>query len=628
MVYGVARRVLHNDHDTEDVFQAVFLVLVRRAGALGGHESLGPWLFQVARRLALAAQRKAACRRKHEALAGLPCEADPLADISLREAQAVFDEELTRLPERLSAPVVLCLLEGATQDEAARQLGWSLGMLRRRLAQGRALLRVRLERRGLGLSSALLATLLVPTTGSATPPAALLEIVVQVVPLADSAQGVVAVVSFRARALADGFTGTLLATRLKAAAALVLFLGVLAAGVGLVVPPSLPADHPRVLGEEKPKAAREGEAPAEAAQKARQEPRPPTDRLGDPLPPGALARISTLRLRPTSIVQALAWSADSKLLASSAGHSGVFLWDGQTGKLHSAPWGKDFGGQALAFSPDGTFLAVPSGNGQTLHVWDLVQDKEVRSLRLPFTFSATRDRGLGWSVAFSSNSKLLACGDYDGTLSVWEVATGKVIRSTRQGTLPIQTVAFLSRGKVLAAYGGADLVLRDVATFKEIKRVQIGGAQQLVISPDEKLAAHGSLGLAGVPVGLYDLEAGKKLPPLKGSDPGYSLAFLPDSKHLVVTHASSPAESLRLWDVAARMEVRCFQGLEQGIHPASFLLAVSPDGKKVAGGVLGHNGLHVWDIATGKLLSPIGRLAGWPTSMAVVSDGKTIASLD
>ncbi|HKB36254.1 MAG TPA: sigma-70 family RNA polymerase sigma factor, partial [Gemmataceae bacterium] len=97
MVYGVARGVLHNDHDTEDVFQAAFLVLARRAGALGEHESLGPWLFQVARRLALAAQRKAACRRKHEALARPPCEADPLADISLREAQAVFDEELARL---------------------------------------------------------------------------------------------------------------------------------------------------------------------------------------------------------------------------------------------------------------------------------------------------------------------------------------------------------------------------------------------------------------------------------------------------------------------------------------------------------------------------------------------------
>src|SRR5215510_3977566 len=329
MVYGVARRVLHNDHDTEDVFQAAFLVLARKAGTLGERESLGPWLFQVARRLALAAQRKAACRRKHEALAGLPCEADPLADISLREAQAVFDEELTRLPERLSAPVVLCLVEGATQDEAARQLGWSLGMLRRRLAQGRALLRARLERRGLGLSAALLATLLVPATGSAAPAAALVEAAVRVARLTGTAQGVAGVVPPRARALADGFTGALVGVRLRVTAVLLLFLGVLAAGIGLAVPPAPPADRPNetrrplVVGEEKPKPAREGEAPAEPVQKARQESRPPTDRLGDPLPAGALTRIGTARFRPTGTVEGLAWSIDSKLLASSAPHSGV-----------------------------------------------------------------------------------------------------------------------------------------------------------------------------------------------------------------------------------------------------------------------------------------------------------------
>src|SRR5262249_39502866 len=130
------------------------------------------------------------------------------------------------------------------------------------------------------------------------------------------------------------------------------------------------------------------------------------------------------------------------------------------------------------------------------------------------------------------------------------------------------------------------------------------------------------------PPGAVRPGSGKKLPPFKGSDPGHSLAFLPDSKHLVVTHAGSPGESLRLWDVAARKEVRRFQGLEPGLHPGSFLLAVSPDGRKAAAGAIGHNGLQRRDIATGKLLSPTGRLAGFPTYMAVSPDGKAIASLD
>src|SRR5262249_39745714 len=171
LVYGVARRVLGNDHDAEDVFQAAFLVLARKAGALDWWGSLRPWLYQVARRLALEGQQTVARRREREGQAEVRQAADPLTDITLREAQTVFDEELARLPDRLAAPLVLCLIEGATQDEAARQLGWSLGTLRRRLAQGRGVLRARLERRGLALSSALLATLLAPAARQAAPAA-------------------------------------------------------------------------------------------------------------------------------------------------------------------------------------------------------------------------------------------------------------------------------------------------------------------------------------------------------------------------------------------------------------------------------------------------------------------------
>src|SRR5262249_49330776 len=114
-----------------------------------------PWLYHVANRLALAAKTRARRRRNHEA----HCQerpvvtTDPVADITLREARAILDEELLRLPERLRAPLVLCHLEGATRDEAARQLGWSFGPLRRRLEKGRELLRQRLVLRGLSLSS-------------------------------------------------------------------------------------------------------------------------------------------------------------------------------------------------------------------------------------------------------------------------------------------------------------------------------------------------------------------------------------------------------------------------------------------------------------------------------------------
>src|SRR5439155_12341276 len=80
------------------------------------------------------------------------------------ELLRILDEELQRLPERERAPLLLCYLEGRTQDEAARHLGWSLSTLRRRLERGRDLLRARMTGRGATLGAGLLAGALIPTS--------------------------------------------------------------------------------------------------------------------------------------------------------------------------------------------------------------------------------------------------------------------------------------------------------------------------------------------------------------------------------------------------------------------------------------------------------------------------------
>src|SRR5262249_7163278 len=74
---------------------------------------------------------------------------DPESELAWCEVRQALDEELQRLPDRLRSPLVLCYLSGLTRDEAAQQLGWSLGTLKRRLEEGRKTLRVRLERRGI-----------------------------------------------------------------------------------------------------------------------------------------------------------------------------------------------------------------------------------------------------------------------------------------------------------------------------------------------------------------------------------------------------------------------------------------------------------------------------------------------
>ncbi len=146
MVLGVARRLLGTGPEVEDVFQATFLVLCRKAGSLRQADSVANWLYGVAVRLARRARVDAARRRRHERQASRPGAqaADPSAAISLREAQAVLDEELARFPGKYRSPLVLCCLEGLARDEAARQLGWPTGLLKSRLEQARERLHGRL----------------------------------------------------------------------------------------------------------------------------------------------------------------------------------------------------------------------------------------------------------------------------------------------------------------------------------------------------------------------------------------------------------------------------------------------------------------------------------------------------
>src|SRR4051812_30726042 len=131
MVLRVCRRVLQDGHAAEDAFQATFLVLVRKAGSLRQRELVGNWLYGVAYRVAARARVEAARRRGRERRPALPPPGDPLAELTGRELALALDEELNRLADKYRAPLVLCYLQGLTRDEAAQQLGCSLGTFKR-----------------------------------------------------------------------------------------------------------------------------------------------------------------------------------------------------------------------------------------------------------------------------------------------------------------------------------------------------------------------------------------------------------------------------------------------------------------------------------------------------------------
>jgi RNA polymerase sigma factor (sigma-70 family) len=171
MVLGVCRRLLPNGHDVDDAFQATFLVLLRRARSISDGERVGNWLYGVAYRVALRARDQAARRRaRQRLLSDMPVEdaRDPSAE---QEVRALLDEEVMRLPDRYREAVVCCYLQGRTQEEAARVLGWPKGTVATRLNRARELLRRRLVRRGLTLSAgALILTLTPPPAAGAVPP--------------------------------------------------------------------------------------------------------------------------------------------------------------------------------------------------------------------------------------------------------------------------------------------------------------------------------------------------------------------------------------------------------------------------------------------------------------------------
>jgi RNA polymerase sigma factor (sigma-70 family) len=234
MVLGVCRRVLGNQEDAEDAFQATFLVLVRKAASVTPRSLVGNWLHGVARQTAVRTRALNVKRRAREK--PLVALFEPPAPDPERASdwQPLFDEELGRLPARYRTVVVLCDLEGRTRKEAARQLGWPEGSVSSRLARGRALLAKRLTRRGLVLAGAGLAFL---GSGSAisgqVPPAVLTSTIKVGTFLAAGQTAAATLISARVAAVTEGVLTSMFLTKLKSAATACFVLCALGVGLGV-----------------------------------------------------------------------------------------------------------------------------------------------------------------------------------------------------------------------------------------------------------------------------------------------------------------------------------------------------------------------------------------------------------
>jgi RNA polymerase sigma factor (sigma-70 family) len=179
MVQGVCRRIIEDAHSAEDVFQAVFLVLVRKCATIRQPELLANWLYGVACRIARKARLKAI---RTEARIKGAVKMQPMEqklDLEWADLKQVLDEEIGQLPDKYRVPLILCYFQGRTNAEAAVQLGWPAGSMSECLSRAREILRHRLTRRGLKLSVALLAVLLSQKAASASVSADLIATTVE-----------------------------------------------------------------------------------------------------------------------------------------------------------------------------------------------------------------------------------------------------------------------------------------------------------------------------------------------------------------------------------------------------------------------------------------------------------------
>jgi WD40 repeat protein len=411
-----------------------------------------------------------------------------------------------------------------------------------------------------------------------------------------------------------------------------------------------------------------------------------TDRFGDPLPAGALARMGTVRWRHSGSISFVGYTGQGKQLLTGCSDGFYRIWDVSSGKeirrfsmgaagnvprggIANAGGAVYFVGNAgrIALSSDGATLAAMGADGG-VRLWDVAAGKEIRTIAM--TPAANMPRRMmygGANLAFAPDGKSLATQSSDQVIHLWDIASGKEIRRIGrqpENKKPLNAVAFFVAGagggnplvfspdgKTLGAVGSepdamnmlaTTIRLYDVAGGKELRRIKptqqnnfISGG--LVFAPDSK-----SIGWSGNgSIDFFEVNSGKKLWEHKLGQPGIiaqEMVFAPGGKILAVRASNRPG--IQLWDPATGKELRRIGGQEANV--AAFgafvrvrgfggaggpqLVAFSPDGKVLAEGTSG-GAVRLWDVAGGKeiLYAGGGHHTGVST-LAVAPDGKTLTT--
>ncbi len=342
----------------------------------------------------------------------------------------------------------------------------------------------------------------------------------------------------------------------------------------------------------------------------RQEEKVRTDRYGDPLPEGALARLGTIRFRQGFLVYRAIFSPDGKTIACACAGRGLCLWDAATGK-ELRQFGQAKHANAVAFSPDGKLLASQDKGRPAL--FDVASGEMLGHL-------AEAEIGVA-SVAFAPDGKSLAVARYQNGFTVWDMKDqAKSRKRFEKGKCQARCLAFSPDSKMLAT-GGADKIIHlwDTATGEE--RGRLTGHENEVSAV--AFCADGRT-LASVSdessIRLWDVAARKSLRVLDGKhDMAATVAFSRDGKMLASGHSDGV---VALWNVKTGTEIRHWRVHHIVVKSLEF----SADGATLVSGAAWASGPRLWDVATGKEKGPLGGHHAPIDGVAFSSDGRSLLS--